>query len=246
MNNMSRAKRYSKKNRLKSRVKRNVKNLPKILVKDTIYFIVGFLYTIYLVIRAFNNLMAKLFMRLPRLMRVAIIYLLIANICLDVYDMFHGDSNLNSVSFVADSLNIQSMPIIFAEDEPKKETCMFDDVSCKIAEKGKELGLNEEQILVSIAISKWETGNYTSSVFKTKNNVGGVMCSSGLKEYATLEEGITDFLNNLKNNYFNLGLDTLEKIQPKYCPVGAKNDPNGLNKNWLSGTNKMLDELRSK
>ena len=62
--------------------------------------------------------------------------------------------------------------------------------------------------------------------------------------YNSLDEGIEKFLINLKNNYFDIGLTTLEKIQPKYCPIGAKNDPTGLNKHWLNGTNKMLEELR--
>lgn len=75
---------------------------------------------------------------------------------------------------------------------------------------------------MSIAISKWETGNYTSVAFRSKNNVGGMMCSSGLITYGSLEEGIIAFLNNLKYNYFDIGLDTLEKIQPKYCPIGAE------------------------
>lgn len=244
MNNMSRAKRYSKKNRLKRRIKRNIKNLPKNLTKDIIYLITGFLYIIYLILKSFNNLVAKLFMRLPRIMKVAIIYLLIANLGLDVYDIFNHNLEFNSV--LVQTLNIKSVPVNLIEDEPKEEVCIFDSISCQIAQRGKELGLTEEQILISIAISKWETGNYTSSVFKTRNNVGGVMCNSGLREYANLEEGITHFLTNLKNNYFDLGLDTLEKIQPKYCPVGASNDPMELNKNWLSGTNKMLEELISK
>ena len=53
-------------------------------------------------------------------------------------------------------------------------------------------------------------------------------------------------LNNLKYNYFDIGLDTLEKIQPKYCPIGAANDPTGLNKYWLSGTQKKYNELIGK
>lgn len=112
--------------------------------------------------------------------------------------------------------------------------------------KGKEIGLSEEQILISIAISKHETGNYTSYAFKELNNVGGMMCNSGLRSYDSLDDGIEAYLNNLKYNYFDIGLDTLEKIQPKYCPIGAANDPTGLNKYWLSGTQKKYNELIGK
>jgi hypothetical protein len=56
-----------------------------------------------------------------------------------------------------------------------------------------------------------------------------------IKNYETYEQGLTDFVSILKNYYFDLGLNTIEQIGAKYCPVGAKNDPNGLNKNWVSG-----------
>lgn len=96
---------------------------------------------------------------------------------------------------------------------------------------------------LAVAISMHETGKYTSKAFKELNNVGGMMCNSGLREYTTLEEGIEAFVSNLKYNYIDEGLDTIEKIQPKYCPIGAKNDPNGLNKYWVSGVTKYYNEL---
>ena len=83
-------------------------------------------------------------------------------------------------------------------------------------------------------------------LLKKLNNVGGMMCNSGLRSYDSLDDGIEAYLNNLKYNYFDIGLDTLEKIQPKYCPIGAANDPTGLNKYWLSGTQKKYNELIGK
>lgn len=73
-----------------------------------------------------------------------------------------------------------------------------------------------------------------------------MMCNSGLRSYDSLDDGIEAYLNNLKYNYFDIGLDTLEKIQPKYCPIGAENDPKGLNKYWLSGTQRKYNELIGK
>lgn len=251
----TRATRYSKKNRIKRRVKKNFKNLPKNLIKNIIYLIVGFTYSIYLIIRWFDNLVVRLFMKLPRWSRAIILWALVIS---NLYHNFGSNINFNSKEVVIANNLVEVVEVAdeFTETENKveidplqeenEEVCIFDEVSCKIAKKGQELGLNEEQILISIAISKWETGNYTSNAFITKNNVGGVMCDTGLRTYATLDDGITHFLTNLKNYYFDVGLDTLEKIQPVYCPIGAANDPKGLNKNWLSGTNKMLDELMSK
>jgi hypothetical protein len=63
------------------------------------------------------------------------------------------------------------------------------------------------------------------------------------RTFETLDAGIEYFVANLKNLYFDMGLDTLEKIQPKYCPVGASNDPNNLNVYWLNNTKAYYDEL---
>lgn len=251
MKNMSRVERYSKKNRIKRKIKKLgikviFKKLVKIIVRSIIYLVVGFVYAIYLLIKIFDNLVAKLFMRLPRIMKVAIIYLLVMNFGFDFYSIFEDTKPIKEVVAVASVVETQNIPVNFSIVEEKEEVCNFDSTSCKIVENAKKIGLNKEQILISIAISKWETGNYTSSAFKNKNNVGGMMCSSGLISYNSLDDGINAFLKNLKNNYFDIGLDTLEKIQPKYCPIGAANDPNGLNQYWLKGTNQKLIELQGK
>ncbi len=243
----SRVNRYSKKNRLKRRIKKlGIKGIIKILIRNIVYLIVGLVYATYLLIRAFDNLIARFFMRLPRIMKVTIIYLLVFNLGQDVYDIFKLNDKLNSVSTIASTLNINSMPVNFNVEEQKEEICIFDSISCQIAEKGKEIGLNEEQILISIAISKWETGNYTSSLFKNNNNVGGMYCNGSFIKYDSLDAGIHAFVSNLKNNYFDIGLTTIETIGSKYCPIGAKNDPTGLNKNWVPGVTQKLNELRSK
>jgi len=252
VNMESRAVRYSKKNRIKRKLKRLFIKLIKTIIRNIIYLLVGLVYFIYSIIRAFDNLIAKLFNKLPRLLKVAIIYMLILNVGLDIYTIFKKD-NLDSVKVtindkVIDTETLTTNPTSQNEAnlEETQQECLFDSTSCLIAQKGQEIGLNEEQILISISISKWETGNYTSEAFKNLNNVGGMMCSTGLIYYDTLNDGISAFISNLKYNYFDIGLDTLEKIQPKYCPIGASNDPNNLNQYWLNGTTKMYNELVSK
>ena len=242
----SRVQRYSRKNRLKRRIKRNIKALPKNVVMSIIYILVALVYIIYAIVKFFDNLIAKLFMKIPRLIRVALIYTLIINTISNIMVVCnsHNIDLLDTLSINA--IHINSEPINFNVEGEKVQECKFDSTSCLIYDKAKEIGLNEDQILMSIAISKWETGNYTSVAFRSKNNVGGMMCSSGLITYGSLEEGIIAFLSNLKYNYFDIGLDTLEKIQPKYCPIGAENDPNNLNINWLGGAKKMYNELKSK
>ena len=112
--------------------------------------------------------------------------------------------------------------------------CTMDEVSCLIKKNADEYGIDYK---LAIAISKHETGNYTSYAFKSLNNVGGMMYWDGnkmsLKSYNSLENGIIAFISNLKNNYIDLGLDTIEKIQVKYAPIGI-ND-NGTNQYWVNG-----------
>ena len=129
------------------------------------------------------------------------------------------------------------------ENEPQKQNkveitkeyeCILDETSCLIKKYADEYGIDYK---LAIAISKHETGNYTSYAFKSLNNVGGMMYWDGnkmsLKSYDSLKNGIISFISNLKNNYIDLGLDTIEKIQVKYAPIGI-ND-NGTNQYWVSG-----------
>lgn len=123
-----------------------------------------------------------------------------------------------------------------------EEKCTLDEVSCKIKEVADDYGVDYK---LAIAISKHETGVYTSLAFKDLNNVGGMMhwTEKGmlLKKYNTLEEGIEAFVSNLKRNYIDMGLTSIEEIQKKYAPVGI-ND-NGTNQYWVSGVSRYYEEL---
>lgn len=81
---------------------------------------------------------------------------------------------------------------------------------------------------VAVAIMLHETGcKYNcSSLVRTCNNVGGQKgapgCNGGAyKAYATLDEGIIGFINNLYKNYYSKGLNTIESIAPKYAASKA-------------------------
>lgn len=235
----TRVSRYSKKNK----AKRKTSKILKIIIRNIIYFVVGLVSAIYFFLKKANSIIENLFSKLPRIIKVLLIYILVFNFGHSIYTLIPKEKELE---ISIGNIITESIPVEFTVEEEKEEVCIFDNVSCKISSRGKEMGFSEEQILISIAISKHETGRYTSYAFTELNNVGGMMCNSGLISYDSLESGIDAFLTNLKNNYFDIGLDTLEKIQPKYCPIGADNDPNGLNKYWLSGTQKMYSELLGK
>jgi hypothetical protein len=93
------------------------------------------------------------------------------------------------------------------------------------------------------AVSMHETGNGTSNASRYKNNVAGMMGKNGLKSYDSIEESIFDMARNLRNNYLDEGKVTISQIGGKYAPVGAENDPNGLNNHWVKGVQGYFDKM---
>lgn len=134
--------------------------------------------------------------------------------------------------------------------EEALNSCELDSTSCKIKETAMLYGIDWK---ISVAIARHECGysdgEYLSNAYKNKNNVGGMMFydtttkTSKLMTFETLDVGIESFISNLKRNYFDLGLDTIEEIQPKYAPVGATNDPYGMNNVWQEGVKAYLKQL---
>jgi hypothetical protein len=93
------------------------------------------------------------------------------------------------------------------------------------------------------AVSMHETGNGTSNASRYKNNVAGMMGKNGLKSYDSVEESIFEMARNLRNNYLDEGKTTIAQIGAKYAPVGAANDPTGLNNHWVKGVQSYLDKM---
>ncbi|WP_066067179.1 glucosaminidase domain-containing protein [Neobacillus soli] len=104
-------------------------------------------------------------------------------------------------------------------------------------EAGRKYNINPN-LLASIAMH--ETGNGTSRAAHEKNNIAGMMGKNGLRRYDSIEESIFDMARNLSQNYLAKGLDTIAKIGAKYAPVGADNDPTGLNNHWVKGVNNFF------
>lgn len=79
-----------------------------------------------------------------------------------------------------------------------------------------------------------------SHLVKACNNVGGQKggpgCEGGsYKAYATLDEGIKGYMDNLYNNYYALGLTTPEAINPKYAASTA----------WASKINYYMQKIKA-
>ena len=145
--------------------------------------------------------------------------------------------------------------ILEVEDVNKVEEvvdkCMMDYTSCKIKEVAVREGITDWKIPVAIARHEcgYKDNQYLSNAAKEKNNIGGMMYydtttkSSDLMSFDTIDAGVEAFVSNLKRNYFNVGLDTIEKIQPKYAPVNATNDPYGLNEFWVAGVRAFYNSI---
>lgn len=187
---------------------------------------------------AFEKAFLKLWNVFPRWFKRLVIWLMLINIFL------LNDKPVEVIEKIKTQIEVKE---VYAVEEIyiEPEKCSYGIYECAIYDSALEQGLNEEQAKIAIAISKHETGSYTSSLFKNNNNIGGLYNSSSKKffTYKTLEDGIDSFVGNLKKGYFDKGLDTIEKIQKKYAPINAANDPTGLNNNWIDGVRYFYNKL---
>ena len=102
-----------------------------------------------------------------------------------------------------------------------------------------------------------ETGAGWSDAIKYKSNVGGVFAGKTLRDYrGSIFRGITDMVVNLRYSgyydkveglYTNNTTDTtIEQLGAIYCPVGASNDPTGLNQHWIPNVKAHYKELTNR
>lgn len=96
---------------------------------------------------------------------------------------------------------------------------------------------------IAVAISLHETGcnGHCSNLMLSCNNVGGqkgspVCGSGGYRGFDTLEDGIKGFIDNLSKNYFGMGLNTPELMNPKYAGSTS----------WASKVNYYVDTIKAR
>jgi hypothetical protein len=98
------------------------------------------------------------------------------------------------------------------------------------------------------AISKHETGNFTSSAFRNKNNAMGISNDRGPTQQPSHEASIERMARLLGSTtggpYKNAS--TIGEVANIYAPIGARNDPGGLNNHWARGVSRFADDLASK
>jgi len=96
----------------------------------------------------------------------------------------------------------------------------------------------DPRALVSIARAESSLGSDPGA--RARNNAFGWGPN---QTFASWQDNIATVARGLKNGYLDEGKVTLAQIQAKYCPVGAANDPTGLNSNWLRNTTTIYGEL---
>lgn len=94
--------------------------------------------------------------------------------------------------------------------------------SSKLSNLGDALVKMEEEsgvnALFCLAVASLESGYGTSDAAMNKNNLFGLMRSNSLIEFSSVSECISYWGNLMKNHYINSNRDSIEDIQPKYCP----------------------------
>ena len=97
------------------------------------------------------------------------------------------------------------------------------------------------------AVAFHETGSGTSAAVMLKNNPGGLMDpatgSRFLYSFTTIEEGIEAMGKTLHNRIIKDGLITISDLGSAYAPIGADNDPTGLNNHWVPAVTKFVAQF---
>lgn len=126
-----------------------------------------------------------------------------------------------------------------AEKLDKMLTSTLDGTGIIYAKKSLEYGVDP---YLAVAISMHETGCKwgCSRLVRECYNVGGMKGSPGCNggsyiAFSDLEQGIDRFVRNIANTYYAYGLDTPEKMNPKYAADPA----------WSEKVNKYINEIKA-
>ncbi|MBO0602385.1 peptidoglycan DD-metalloendopeptidase family protein [Sporosarcina sp. E16_3] len=101
--------------------------------------------------------------------------------------------------------------------------------------------------VVMAAIAFQETGNGKSNAVVHYNNPGGLMDPSSnwssLLKFDSLEDGLRSMGKTLNRLIHKEGRDTIQELGSAYAPLGAANDPLGLNEYWVPRVTKNVESF---
>lgn len=225
------------KQKQRKEIKKNAIYILKAILKGIGYFFIGCLYIIKETYAAFEKSFLKVWKKLPKWVIRIIIWTMIFNIIL------LNDKAPEIIETIKTEIKIKEIYTI-KEIMIEPEKCAYGIYECAIYDAAIEYGLSEEQARISIAVAQHETGDFKSVLFKNNNNPAGLWNGKAQKFYSfdTVEDGIDCYIKNV-GYYFNNGYETIEKLQKKWAPLNAKNDPTGINNNWISGVTYYYNQL---
>lgn len=100
-------------------------------------------------------------------------------------------------------------------------------------------------LMASIAFL--ETGSGTSNAVVGYNNPGGLMNPatnwSTLLKFDSIEDGLRSMAKTMNRLIHKGGLTSISDLGSAYAPIGAENDPRGLNQHWVPGVKKFSMEF---
>lgn len=138
-----------------------------------------------------------------------------------VYEKLINNSITNEKNNVRESMGNYTEIISKQKEETVEVRVAVEPVELTIEDKiynaCNTYGITDYYDIV-LAISKLETGHFTSNAYLYKNNPGGLSRNEVPMSFSTIEEGVDRFVSNLSNNYISIGLNTVEEIGDKYCP----------------------------
>ncbi len=112
---------------------------------------------------------------------------------------------------------------------------------------GKQYGIDPNLLM---AISLHETGRGTSRAFREGNNAMGISDANGVRKQRSVADSIHYMAGLLAESplykKWRESGRSLAVLQSIYAPVGAGNDPRGLNKHWQDGVRKYYKQLTGK
>lgn len=97
----------------------------------------------------------------------------------------------------------------------------------------------DPRLLVAIAGAESSFGRITCAPF----NAWGWGCPDGPYDFDSWADGIDTVMEGLRTNYLAEGRTSVATVHQKYAPLGAANDPTGLNNNWTINVSRFVVEL---
>lgn len=145
------------------------------------------------------------------------------------------DNSGDSTSVIQSNFNKEAFTKVI-----KAQGHVYADKADKIISEANKAGVSAP---LFGAIMASESGWGTSMAILEANNPSGQMQGSTIIHYPTLDAGIEATGATLHNLVIERKLDTVEKLGSVYCPVGASNDPTGLNANWVPSVKAIMKTL---